>query len=179
MIEANYGIKETTGVYLLYILAALLVVSVGIAMTVMTSDVFGKGLKVYLTVDSNQAGQDASIGTYQYGDRVSEEIYYINNGITEITLQYRDGAIENGDFQICVAIHGLQRCATGHDSEAKKPEYVRVNLQTGDPTPIPTDNGNAQSQSQSSNNENNNNNALSQSQETTIYICKENGCVAQ
>ena len=35
----------------------------------------------------------------------------------------------------------------------------------------------SQAQSQTSNNENNN--ALSQNQETTIYVCKENGCSAQ
>jgi hypothetical protein len=162
------------------ILLLVLIVSLVIVPTI--NEAYAKGLKVYLTVDSNQAAQDASVGTYQYGDRVSEEIHYINNGITEITLQYREGAIENGDFQICVAIHGLQRCATGHDSEEKKPEHVRVSLQTGDPTPIPAGGGgNDQAQSQSSKNENNNNNenSLSQSQATTIYICKENGCVAQ
>jgi hypothetical protein len=40
-----------------------------------------------------------------------------------------------------------------------------------------TDQLQAQSQAQSSENENNN--ALSQSQETKIYICKENGCTEQ
>lgn len=94
-------------------------------------------------------------------------------------MQYPEGAIENGDFQICVAIHGLQRCGAGYDSEAKKPEYVRVSLQTGDPTPMQLNDENSQSQSQSSSNENNNNNALSQSHETKIYICNDERCKIQ
>lgn len=135
-------------------------------------------------IDSNQRPQQAAIGTYQDGYRVSEEFYYINQGTTEITLQYREGAIENGEFDICVAVSGgIQGCGKGYDGPEKKPEYVRVNVHS-DFVPVVEEeqnNGNSQSQSQSSNNENNNenNNALSQSQETKIYICNEGGCKIQ
>ena len=80
--------------------------------------------------------------------------YYINQGITEITLQYPDGAIRDGEFVVCVGLSGgIQGCDKGYDSEAKKPEYVHVNVQGGgDPTPF-IENGNSQSQSQSSNND--------------------------
>jgi len=137
----------------------------------------GKGLRVHLTVDTNHVGQEASVGTYQYGRNVDERYNYVNNGITEITLNYQKGQIENGEFQICVRLNdGQQECGNGYNSEGKQPESVRVSIfSNGSPQP----NDQSQSQSQSSNNENTNNNALSQSQETTIYICKENGCFPQ
>ena len=94
-------------------------------------------------------------------------------------MKYHKGSIENGNFEICVAVTGLQSCGSGYDGPEKEPVYVRVSLQgaVGDPTPMILDNGNSQAQSSSNNNENNN--ALSQSQETKIYICNDKGCNVQ
>jgi hypothetical protein len=172
--------KETLGLHLVLVLIATLATVITISLLIHT-DVFGseggKRLKVFLAVDTNHVGQEASIGTYQYGRTADLRYNYVNNGITEITLNYQKGQIESGEFQICVRLNdGSQGCGNGYNAEAKKPEHVRVNIYSdGSPQPVPNDQ--SQSQSQSSNNENNN--ALSQSQGTTIYICKENGCFPQ
>ena len=159
----------------------LIVAAIAISLVV-TPNVFatGKGLKVYLTIDSNQPAQNGGVGTYQYGESVTKvSTHFINQGTTEITLNYHKGTVENGNFEICVAVVGAQGCGTGYDGPEKEPVYVHVNIEGQQQANAPT----AQAQSQASNNENNNNNentnALSQSQSTTIYVCKENGCIAQ
>ena len=134
-----------------------------------------KGLKLYLTVDSNQGSQDGTIQTSQNGRVVDTRLQHITQGNYQYELRYRKGQVDNGDFQICVTLNnGVNNCNTGYDGPEKKPVYVHVNLH-GETY----DNTESQSPAQSSNNENNNNNALSQSQETTIYICKEGGCTKQ
>jgi hypothetical protein len=136
----------------------------------------GKGLRVFLDVNTNLAAQDVKIITTQFDQRIQTHDGYMNNGYTQFELEYNKGMIQNGKFNICVHAPdaGIQECINGYNSEAKKPEYLSVNLD-GSNMPQPQD----QSQSQSSNSENTNDNALNQSQETTIYICKENGCFPQ
>jgi hypothetical protein len=138
----------------------------------------GKGLKVFLTVDSNHAPQQGLITTYQYGQHVDSRYQFIEQGRYEYTLNYQKGQIDNGQFKICVAItDGVYGCADSYNGIEKDPVYVALTIQgsvNGD-----SSEPQGQSQAQSSNNENENSNALSQSQETTIWICKEGGCTAQ
>lgn len=137
-----------------------------------------KGLKLYLTVDSNQGSQDGTIQTSQYGRVVDTRLQYITQGNYQYELRYQKGQVDNGDFQICVTLNnGVNNCNTGYDGPEKKPEYVTVNLYR-DVVPQASDND-AQSQSQSSSNNNNNENLQSQSQSTTIYICNDGMCKQQ
>ena len=70
--------------------------------------------------------------------------------------------------------NGVNSCNTGYDGPEKEPEYVSINLV------VTNDNNNGnEDQSQSQSSSNNNNNALSQSQETKIYICNDEGCKIQ
>lgn len=119
-----------------------------------------KGLKLYLTVNSNQGSQDGTIQTSQYGKVVDTRLRYITQGNYQYELRYQKGQVDNGDFHICVMLNnGVNNYSTGYNGPEKKPVYVHVNLH-GETN----DNTESQSQAQSSNNENNNNNALSQSQ---------------
>ena len=94
---------------------------------------------------------------------------------TEITLNYQKDQIDAGEFQICVRLNdGAQGCGNEYDSEAKRPEYVTVNIYSSN-TPSPVE-GPSQSQSSSNNNNNENENSLSQSQATTIIICNDRKC---
>ena len=92
--------------------------------------VYAKGLKVFLTIDTNQRSQDVRIETYQHGDQIDTRTGFINTGITELTLQYTEGLVETGDFRICVTAlsDNLYACGNGYNSKEKKPEYVSVNL---------------------------------------------------
>jgi hypothetical protein len=56
---------------------------------------------------------------------------WINQGVTQITLQYDDGLIHTGEFRICVEIYdGIESSGgNGYNSEEKKPEYISVNVQ--------------------------------------------------
>lgn len=150
-----------------------------VLMATTTNDVFAKGLKVYLTVDSNQRSQEGTIRTYQYDQVVDTRFDWIPQGTTQLTLNYQEKQVENGEFQICITLEdSVSGCGNGYDSEEKKPEHVTVNIHS--PHVLLGNEGDSQSQSQSSNNENDNNNALSQSQETKIIICTaEKGCREQ
>ena len=88
-----------------------------------------KGLKLYLTVDTN-LNDDVRINTYQYGDRVFTHDAIIHSGSNEVTLQYPSGLIDTGEFRICVRSNNYDEsaCDTGYNSEAKQPEHVFVNL---------------------------------------------------
>jgi hypothetical protein len=135
------------GILLVAVLAASIVVAQQL--------VHAKGLKVFLTVNTNLGSQPANIETYQHGNKVYSHGWSIGAGTTT-----------------------LRSCGTGYNSEANKPEYVSVSLfgSTQPPQQLQQQ-GPSQSQSQSSNNENNN--ALSQSQETTIIICNDGKCKPQ
>jgi hypothetical protein len=93
-------------------------------------------------------------------------------------LNYQEDQVDNGEFLICVTLNdGPEGCGNGYDGKEKKLENVYVNIHRMQV--LLGNEGNSQSQSQSSNNQNENNNALSQSQDTTIYICGEKGCFSQ
>lgn len=173
---------DKIGMYIIIGIVITLIVVTIVGMVVVT-DVFGskggKGLKVFLTVNSNYERDHAGIGTFQFGNTIEQGAGWINNGVTTMTVKYDKGEVQTGDFQICIRLtNGIQSCGSGYNSESKEPTHVTVNLYR-DVEPQPSNNGNDQSQSQSSSNNNENNNALSQSQETTIYICKEGACTAQ
>ena len=163
------------------ILFVILVV-VSLVTVPLTTNVFGsgaKGLKVYLTVNTNLAGQPVEIYTSQFGENVEIHDSYMDNGYTEFELLYDRGMVVNGEFKICVyAVNAdIEECTYGYDSEAKKPEYVSVDL-FGSIIPQPVQQQDqAQSQSQSSSNENNNANSNTQSQ--TIIICQQEKCEVQ
>ena len=59
-----------------------------------------KGLKLYLTVDSNQGSQDGTIQTSPYGRVVDTRLQYITQGNYQYELRYQKGQVDNGDFQI-------------------------------------------------------------------------------
>jgi len=166
-------------IYVVGIIVVFTLVLSSIALTpTIALQASSKGLKLYLTVDSNQGSQDGTIQTSQYGRVVDTRLQYITQGNYQYELRYQEGQVDNGDFQICVTLNnGVINCNTTYNGPEKKPVYVHVNLH-GETN---SNEGQSQSQSQSSNNENNNNNenSLSQSQATTIYICKEEGCTKQ
>src|SRR5918995_5154365 len=123
----------------------------------------GKGLKLYLTVDTN-LNDDVITSTYQYGDRVFTHDAVIHSGSNQITLQYPSGLIDTGEFRICVRsnIYDESACDIGYNSEAKQPEHVFISLFAGENRNSPNvDVGDSQAQSQSQNNE----------QTTTIINC--------
>src|SRR5918994_3668901 len=87
-----------------------------------------KGLKLYLTIDTN-LNDDIKIITYQYGDRVFTHDAVIHSGSNKITLQYPSGLIDTGEFRICIRSNSYESaCGTGYNSEAKQPEHVFINL---------------------------------------------------
>lgn len=159
--------------------------AVFLAPTLLATDVLAggsKGLRVFLTVNTNLASQPIGIDTYQFDRFIATHDSYLDSGGTQIELNYEKGEIVNGEFEICVypSMVDMEKCANGYDSEAREPVYVTIDLY-GSNSPQPIDQGDDQSQSQSSSNENNNenNNAQSQSQETTIIICNDGKCKEQ
>src|ERR687892_376553 len=126
-----------------------------------------KGLKLYLTIDTN-LNDDIKIITYQYGDRVFTHDAVIHSGSNKITLQYPSGLIDTGEFRICVMSNNYDEsaCGTGYNSEAKQPEHVFINLFLEGNRNLPNvdvDDSQAQSQSQSQSQNN--------EQTTTIINC--------
>jgi hypothetical protein len=84
----------------LIIISALVMSS--IVLTPSTAlQVSSKGLKLYLTADTN-LNDDIRINTYQHGDRVYTHDGFVNSGRNEITLQYPGRLIDTGEFRICV-----------------------------------------------------------------------------
>src|ERR671919_2218004 len=88
-----------------------------------------KGLKLYLTLDTNLNG-DVRINTYQYGDRIFTHNAVIHLGSNEVTLQYPSGLVDTGEFRVCVRSNNYDEsaCNTGYNSEAKQPERLFINL---------------------------------------------------
>jgi hypothetical protein len=126
-----------------------------------------KGLKLYLTVDTDLLGQDIRIDTEQHGRWVYGHDGFVNTGLNEYTLEYPRDLIENGEFQICVTTQNddWYNCGEGYNSREKKPERVFVNLITGQTTSPDT-----QSQTESQ----------SQSQSQTVIVCPANArCVIE
>ena len=129
-----------------------------------------KGLKVFLSVDTNLASQGVEIDTFQFGDWIHTHTGNINNGFTQLTLQYPEDLVRNGDFEICVygVLADFESCSLGFNGKESKPEYVTVELY-GSNMPSqqlqPQQGGQSQSQSQSS--------------ENTIIICQQERCEVQ
>ena len=83
---------------------------------------------------------------------------HINNGNTELTVQYPEETIQNGaEFEVCIyAIDAnIEKCEYGYDSEENQPEDITMTL-FGFNTPEQEE---RPEQSQSSNSENNNANS--------------------
>lgn len=159
--------------------SGLIMISTLILSGIILQPVQAKGLKVFLTIDTNQRNQDASIETYQHGNQIDTRTGFINTGITELTLQYPEALVETGDFRICVRLYdGVEGCGIGYNSPEKKPEYVSVNIQRQQVLIDESNSGQSQSQSQSQSNENNN--ADSNSNTNTVIVCPPNEkCVIQ
>jgi hypothetical protein len=124
-----------------------------------------KGLKLYLTVDTN-LNDDVRINTYQYGDRVFTHDALIHSGSNEVTLQYPGGLIDTGEFRVCVRADNYDEsaCVTGYNSEAKQPEHLFINLFVEE-NRNSSNAGDVDSQAQSQSQNNN------QEQTTTIINC--------
>ena len=138
-----------------------------------------KGLKVYLTVDTN-LNDGVQINTYQYDDKVFTHHAFVHSGTNEVDLQYPKGLIDTGEFRVCVKADQYDRsnCEYSYNSVEKKPESLTIPLFVKDVSDSPNTDSQAQSQSQSNDNTNTNTNANSQSQ--TTIMCPENrDCVIQ
>jgi hypothetical protein len=133
-----------------------------------------KGLKLYLTVDTN-LNDDVRINTYQYGDRVFTHDALIHSGSNEVTLQYPSGLIDTGEFRVCVRADNYDEsaCVTGYNSEAKQPEHLFINLFVEE-NRNSSNAGDVDSQAQSQSQNNN------QEQATTIINCPpDSRCVIE
>jgi hypothetical protein len=138
-----------------------------------------KGLKLYLTVDSN-LNDDVRVNTYQHGDRVFTHDAVIHSGSNELTLQYTSGLIDTGEFRICIRANNYNEsvCNTGYNSEAKQPEHVFINLFVDENRNSPSDDSQAQSQSQD--NEQSQSQSQNNEQTTTIINCPpDSKCVIE
>jgi hypothetical protein len=70
-----------------------------VLMATTTNDVFAKGLKVYLTIDSNQRSQDATIRTYQSDQVVDTRFDWIEQGITYVNIHRMNVPVDEGNAQ--------------------------------------------------------------------------------
>src|ERR671919_641112 len=111
------------------IIISLMVMSSMVLTPLTALQASSKGLKLYLTVDTN-LNDDVIINTFQYGDRVFTHDAVIHSGSNKVTLQYPSGLIDTGEFRICVMSNNYDEsaCGTGYNSEAKQPEHLFVNL---------------------------------------------------
>jgi hypothetical protein len=143
-----------------------------------------KGLKLYLTVDTN-LNDDVKINTYQYGDRVFTHDAVIHSGSNEVTLRYPSGLIDTGEFRICIRSNNYDEsaCNTGYNSEAKQPEHVFMNMYTeAGERNSPNVDVDSQAQSQSQENEQSQSQSQNNNQEqtTTIINCPpDSRCVIE
>lgn len=145
-----------------------------------------KGLKLYLTVDTN-LNDDVRINTYQYGDGVFTHDALIDSGSNEVTLHYPSGLIDTGEFRICVRADNYDKtpCDTGYNSEAKRPEHVFINLFVEENRNSPNADADAddcQAQSQNQDNEQSQSQSQNNNQEqvTTIINCPpDSRCVIE
>ena len=140
-----------------------------------------KGLKLYLTVDTN-LNDDVIISTYQYGDRVFTHDALIHSGSNEITLQYPSGLIDTGEFRICVRANNydVSTCDIGYNSEARQPEHVFINLFVEENRNSPNVDVDSQAQSQSQDNEQSQSQSQNNEQTTTIINCPpDSRCVIE
>jgi hypothetical protein len=142
-----------------------------------------KGLKLYLTVDTNMYDQDITIFTNQYGYEIYNHDGYMYTGANEYSLNYPRHLVEDGPLEICVqASQGAKYayCGDGYNSDAKQPEHVFVDVFVEEaPREISTD-SQSQSQSQSNNQEQSNAQSQSNDQTVVIYNCPaDSKCVIE
>jgi hypothetical protein len=154
------------------VIISALVIS-GIALTPPTAlHASSKGLKLYLTVDTN-LNDNVKINIYQHGDGVFTHDAVIHSGSSEITLQYPSGLIDTGEFRICTRSNNYDEsaCDTGYNSEAKQPEHLFVNLFTEENRNSPNVDVDNQAQSQNQDNEQSQSQSQNNEQTTTIINC--------
>ena len=141
-----------------------------------------KGLKLYLTVNTN-LNDEVIISTYQYGNRVFTHDAFIHSGSNEDTLQYPSGLIDTGEFRICVRAMDFDEsaCNTGHNSKAKQPEDIFINLFVEENrNSLNDDVDDSQAQSQSQDNEQSQSQSQNNKQTTTIINCPpDSRCVIE
>jgi hypothetical protein len=140
-----------------------------------------KGLKLYLTIDTN-LNDEVIISTYQYGDRVFTHNSVIHSGSNEVMLQYPSGRIDTGEFRVCVRSNNYDEsaCVTGYNSEAKQPEHVFINLFVEENRNSPNVDVDGQAQSQSQDNEQSQSQSQNNEQTTTIINCPpDSRCVIE
>jgi len=138
-----------------------------------------KGLKLYLAVNTNLRSQDIGIETYQNGRNIYDHDGFMNTGSNEYTLNYPNGLIDTGQFEVCINTNDGRFCGDGYNSEERRPESVFINAQEGrNFGSVPDD---SQSQSQASSQEQETSQSQSQSQGgTTIINCPANArCVIE
>ena len=113
-----------------------------------TSLASSKGLKLYLTVDTN-LNDGVQINTYQYDDKVFTHHAFVHSGTNEVDLQYPKGLIDTGEFRVCVIADQYDRsnCEYSYNSVEKKPESLTIPLFVKDVSDSP----NTDSQTQSHN----------------------------
>lgn len=141
-----------------------------------------KGLKLYLTVDTNLRSQDIGIETYQHGDNIYGHNGFMSTGSNEYTLNYPSGRVDTGQFEICINTNDGRFCGNGYNSEESRPESVFINAQEGTNFgSVPQQQDDSQSQSQASNQEQETSQSQSQTQgDTIIYNCPANArCVIE
>ena len=152
-----------------YILVGLTIAVALISSSFLLGNAYAKGLKVYLSVNSNQFLGETNINTFQFGGQIYTHSGFINQGSTQLTLQYPDDLVQQGNFRICIQGY----CGEGYNSPEKKPESVFISIGGSS-----SNNGNnyndnsvqqspSQSQSQSLNNDN------------TIIFCAQERCDVQ
>lgn len=141
------------------------------------------GLKLYLTVDTNLRNQDIEIETYQRGDNIYGHNGFMITGSNEYTLNYPNGLIDTGSFQVCINTNDGRFCGDGNNSEQKQPENVFINAYEGRNFGSVPETDVSTSQSQASSQEVEQETSQSQSQsggDTIIYNCPANArCVIE
>ena len=164
------------------IISALVISSIVLTPSI-ALEASSKGLKLYLTVDTN-LNDDVRIDTYQHGDRVFTHDAIIHSGANEVTLQYPSGLIDTGEFRICVRSNNYDEstCDTGNNSDAKQPEHVFINLFVEEHRSSPDVDVDNQAQSQSQDSEQSQSQSQNNNQEqtTTIINCPpDSRCVIE
>ena len=89
-----------------------------------------KGLKVDLEVASDYGSQNAEVDTFQDDRFISTHDQFIDQGSWVYRLQYENGDINNGQFEVCVFLTSdqIESCGSGYNGEEKEPESVFVDL---------------------------------------------------
>lgn len=135
------------------------------------------GLKLHLAVDTNLRSQDIGIETYQDGRNIYDHDGFMNTGSNEYTLNYPNGLVNIGQFEICINTNDGRFCGDGFNSQESRPESVFINAQEGRNFGSVPEQEDSQDQAQVQDQDQ----SQSQSQGgTTIINCPQNAeCVTQ